>query len=288
MNKKILVLRTLLTVLVCIVAFTFTAYATGEVTPTTPVAVETTPEVPPVETPTTAPDNSYDDSGSTSEIPDDSSSDDGYYDDSYIEEETVAPNAGYVENSTSNSYVDSYTDENGYYYYDEEEMVNNIEDTAGSVSDYTNLYDTSDVNEAELEEAEWVNITLNTSKGDALDFSSIKDNTESDDNGQWIIYTGFILIGLSLLGILYFIIATATYKKKLKKLKAREQRQRHRDNNRPRDDYGDLSDYPTQQDYNKRYQRNRYAASGMSYSERKRQKADTAEINIPRRYEARH
>lgn len=286
MNKKILVLCQLLTILMCLGIFTFTAFATGEVAPTTDVAVpvETTPEAPPAETPTTAPETTV----VTPVTPTDAidTPADGGYNDSYVEE-TVAPDAGYVE-TTTNSYVDSYTDENGYYYYDEEEMVNNIEDTAGNVSDYTNLYDTSNINESELKKTEWANITLSTTNGDATDFSSIKDNTEADDNGQWIIYTGLILIGLSLLGILYFVIATATYKKKLKKLKEREQRQRHRDQSRPRNDYGDSEDFPTQKDYYKRYQRNRYATSTMSYSERKRQKADTAEINLPRRYEAKH
>ena len=265
--------------------FTFTAFATGEVAPTTEVLipVETTPAAPPADTPTAAPGDSFVDPVIPTTAPEDTG--DGY-DDSYVEE-TVAPDAGYVETPTT-SYVDSYTDENGYYYYDEEEMVNNIEDTAGNVSDYTNLYDTSNINDSELKKTEWANIALSTSKGDATDFSSIKDNTETDDNGQWIIYTGLILIGLSLLGILYFIIATATYKKKLKKLKEREQRQRYRDSQRPRDDYGDSEDFPTQADYYNRYQRNRYTTSNMSYSERKRQRADTAEINIPRRYEAKH
>lgn len=275
-----------MTVLLCIGVFTFTAFATGEVAPTTEVVapVETTPEAPPVDTETTAPDTPVVDPMTPTTAPEGEG--DGYYDDSYVEE-TVAPDAGYVETPTT-SYVDSYTDENGYYYYDEEEMVNNIEDTAGNVSDYTNLYDTSNIDEAQLKKTEWDNITLSTSKGDATDFSSIKDNTETDDNGQWIIYTGLILIGLSLLGILYFVIATATYKKKLKKLKEREQRQRYRDSQRPRNDYGDSEDFPTQADYYNRYQRNRYTTSNMSYSERKRQKADTAEINLPRRYEARH
>lgn len=287
MNKKILVLCQFLTVFLCICLFTFTAFATGEVAPTTEVAapIETTPEAPPVDTPTAAPDTPIVDPVTPTDAVD-TPVEDGGFDDSYVEE-TVAPDAGYVETPTT-SYVDSYTDENGYYYYDEDEMVNNLEDTAGNVSDYTNLYDTSNINEAELEKTEWDNIALSTSKGDATDFSSIKDNTETDDNGQWIIYTGLILIGLSLIGILYFIIATATYKKKLKKLKEREQRQRHRDQGRPRNDYGDSEDFPTQADYYKRYQRNRYTTSTMSYSERKRQKADTAEINLPRRYEAKH
>ncbi len=284
MNRIIRILCVITALILSICVFSLTANATGEVTPdpNAPAVIPTSspapePEVPvateaPVVEPepaTQAPENDYDDT--------------------YVEP-TVDENSGYIEEPTTGGYVDSYTNEDGYYYYDEDEMVNNLEDTAGNVSDYTDLYETSDLDREELKESKWDDIVLDTSKADSdtADFSAIKENKETDDNGQWIIYTGLILIGLSLIGILYFIIATATYKKKLKALKMREQRQRRREHERPRDDYGDLSDYPTQSDYNKHYQRKRYSSSNTPYSQRKRYKADTAEINLPKRYVSRH
>lgn len=282
MNKRIKILSLLFAVMMIMTAFTLTAYATDEVidsgTDTTPVdPVDPTPVDPdpvdPVDpvTPTTAPDNGSDSSVVTpTTAPDDNS---------------------YVETPTTNGYVDYYDDDE-FYYYDEDAMASSIENSAGSVSDYTDLYDTSDIDLKALEEEEWANIVLDTSSKntDVSDFSAIKDNTDNNDDGQWIIYAGVILIALSLIGILYFIIATVTYKKKLKKLKAREQRQRsHSSENRARDDYGDYSDYPTASDYNKNYSgRKRYASSGMGYAERKRLNADTAEIDLPKKYRARH
>lgn len=277
MNKRILVLLSLLTALVCLATFCFSVYATNEVPTTAPAPVETEPPAPieteaPVVTPT--------DSG----IVDDGTGDDYYteetYETEYLPVETTAPD----------NYVDSYTNEDGYYYYDEDQMVNSLEDTAGNVSDYTTLYDTSNINRAELEESKWDNISLSISdKNSDGSFAAIKDNEGDGDDGQWIIYTGLILIGLSVIGIMYFIIATSTYKKKLKALRAREMRHRERHRERSADDYGDLSEYPTQSDYNKRYQRNRYTSSSLSYTERKRlNKADTAEIDISTRYTARH
>lgn len=279
MNRRILVLLSLLTVLVCLSTFCFSVYATGEVATTPPAPIET--EAPQVPVETAAPEVVPDD-------PDSGVVDDGTGDD-YYTEETYATE--YIpQETTPENYVDSYTNEDGYYYYDEDEMVNSIEDTAGNVSDYTSLYDTSNINKSELKESKWDNITLSiTDKNTDGSFAAIKDNEGNNDDGQWIIYTGLVLIALSVIGIMYFIIATNTYKKKLKTLREREMRHRERHRERARDDYGDLNDFPTMSDYNKRYQRNRYTSSNMSYAERKRfNKADTAEINIPKRYTARH
>lgn len=198
----------------------------------------------------------------------------------------VDPNPGTV-NPPTGGYV---TDDNGFYYYDEDTMANSIENSAGSVSNATKQYDTSDINEAALKQTKWNDITLDTSKpaANAMDFSSIKDNTRNNDDGQWILYSGFMLIGLSVVGIIYFIIATTTYKKKLAKAGYAYQQYGQE---RTRDDYGDYgyeSDYTPQPQYSSRPHRKRYAADGMSYAERKRMKADTAEINLPDNYNARH
>lgn len=270
MNKRIKLLLTLVALIMCMTLFTVSAFAAPE--PSVPVnpGIQNPEATTPAEVPTDAPVTP-----TPTEAP--------------VVEPTYAPDPGVVETPTTENYVEpDATDE--YYYYDEDEMVNNIDGTAGNVSDYTDLYDTSDFDESALEQSKWDDIALDISEaeGDAMDFSAIKENTSKEDDGEWIIYTGVILIGLALIGILYFIIATATYKKKLKRLKAREERQRQRDRERPRNDYGDSDEYPSVQDYNRHYQRNRYASAGSGYAERKRRKADTAEINVPRRYTSRH
>ncbi len=279
MNKRIQILSVIIALLMLLTGFSMTVYATDEVTDPgadtiDPVEPEPSPEPTP---PTTAPEPV-----TPTTDPGDSGSDPVVDPTSEVETPTT-------DNNPSGGYVDDGDDE--FYYYDEDEMVNSIENSAGSVSEMTDLYDTSDINEKALKEEKWNDIVLDTTtKSDASDFSAIKDNTSSNDDGKWILYTGFILIGLSVIGIMYFIIATATYKKKLKKLKAR-QHQHDTVRSRARDDYGDYGDYPTQRDYNKRYQtqRKRYASDGMSYAERKRlNKADTADINLPAKYRARH
>lgn len=289
MKNKIRILSALVALIILVAVFSITVTATGEVevTPPDPTPVETSAPDPGTDvTPTTEPDNS----GGTTTDPGVGDGGDGS---GTVDPTTSEGEGTVVEPTTSGGYTDSYTNEDGSYYFDEDEMVNNVEGVASNVSDKTSLYDTSDFNESALKETKWDDITLDVSKSntsDAMDFSSIKDNKSTDDNGQWLIYTGYILIAASLLGILYFIIATATYKNKLKKLKAREQRIHNREHreHRSRDDYGDyLSEYPTQRDYNQRYQR-RYTTDNRSYSERKRSRQDTAEINIPAQYRARH
>lgn len=289
MKIKIRILSTLIALTLLFAVFSVTVSATGEVeTPTTePLPVETTAPDPGTDvTPTTEPDNS----GGTTTDPGVGEGGEG----SGTTDPTTPEDGGTtVEPTTDNDYNDSYTNEDGSYYFDEDEMVNNVDGVASNVTDQTNLYDTSNFSESALKETKWNDIALNISAGntsDAMDFSAIKDNKSTDDNGQWMIYTGYVLIAASVLGIMYFIIATATYKNRLKKLKAREQKQRYREHReqRARDDYGDyMSEYPTQRDYNQRYQR-RYTTDNRSYSERKRSRQDTAEIDIPARYRARH
>ncbi|MBQ2970943.1 MAG: hypothetical protein IJO20_05730 [Ruminococcus sp.] len=280
MNKRIRLLSVIIALMMLLTGFSMTVYAIDEITDPNAGVVDPVPDPQPEPEPappTTAPEEPV----TPTTAPDDPSSGE-------VVDPTVAPDDGTVDDPSS-GYVDDGNDD--FYYYDEDEMANSIESSAGSVSDMTDLYDTSGINEKALEKEEWNDIVLDTStKSDVTDFSAIKENTNKDDDGKWILYTGFILIGLSVIGIMYFIIATATYKKKLKKLKAR-QHQHDSNRTRARDDYGDYGDYPTQRDYNKRYQpqRKRYASDGMSYAERKRlTKADTADIDLPAKYRARH
>lgn len=296
MNKRIKVLAISMVLLILGCMFTFTAYATGEVTPpadgVTPPAVDPnpTPDPEPVvpDPPVVDPNPPADPADPADPVVPENPGTGGE-----VVDPAPVPDTPVVEQPTSSSgggYVDSYMNDDGYYYYDEDQMVNNIEDTAGSVSDYTDLYDTSDFDSSTLKESEWNDIKLEVSKGnsDAADFSAIKENKETEDDGEWIVYTGLVLIGLSLIGIMYFIIATATYKKKLKSLKRREQSQRSCD--RARNDYGDMSEFPTRSDYNRRYQKNRYASpDSLGYAQRKRLNADTAEIDLPKKkYVSRH
>lgn len=291
MNKRIRTLCLVFALLIGILGFSLTVYADegdfndgtgngGGSASSTPVIEPTTPQEPATSAPVYDPTSAPTQSGGTN-TGDYSDNTQNGYDDGYDD--------GY-DNNQNSGYVDSYTNDDGYYYYDEEEMINNIDDTAGNVSDYTDLYDASDMNEADLKESEWSNISLDTSKENknVADFSAIKNNNDASDNGEWIVYTGIVLIALSLLGILYFIVATATYKRKLKALQARDMRQRRRERDKPLNDYGDMLD-EFQSSYTPRPQRKRYASSNeLSYSERKRRKADTAEINIPKKYQARH
>lgn len=160
---------------------------------------------------------------------------------------------------------------------------NNSNGNAGSVSDYaSSLYGISDINDKDLESNQWSAIQIDDKKdaGSAEDFSSIKDNKEKGDNGTWILYTGVVLIGLSILGIIFFIVATATYRKKLKRLQARNSRERgdYKNESRSRADYSDA--YKVDSPRKRHYSNDK----DLSYSERKRLKADTADIVLPRQY----
>ena len=75
---------------------------------------------------------------------------------------------------------------------------------------------------------EWSDITLDekTVQTGVTDFSAIKENTQVEDNGYWILYVGYALLGLSVLGILYFIIATIAHRNAVKKAERLEQRRR--------------------------------------------------------------
>lgn len=292
MKNKIRILSVIIALLTLFAAFSLTAYATDVVdspVDTAPPADSDTGNT--TDDPNQGGTTDDPNQGGTTDDPNQGGTTDdpnqgGTTDDPNQGGTTDDPNqgdSGETTNTPSGGYVDNGDD---FYYYDEDEMANSIEQSAGSVSNATKQYDTSDINEAALKESKWNDITLDVSKGtsDAMDFSAIKKNTRNNDDGQWILYLGYALIGLSVIGIMYFIIATTTYKKKLKKL---TDRQHQYDTRRSRDDYGDDVYAPTTNDYTRR-SRKRYAADGMGYAERKRLKADTAEINLPDKYRARH
>lgn len=89
--------------------------------------------------------------------------------------------------------------------------------SAGSVGDKTTLYDTDDVNDKDFEANQWSDIELDESKAEAAgtsDFTQMQTDTGTEDDSQWMLYLGIGLIGLSFLGILYFILATMQAKKR--------------------------------------------------------------------------
>ena len=194
-------------------------------------------------------------------------------------------------NNYDNYYNENSVDNNGYYYYDEDSMASQLtgdDQKAGNVSDKTNLYDTSDINDSELKSNEWNEIVL--SEKEAVsgvdDFSSIKDNKSKNDNGGWILYTGIILIVLSILGIIYFI--AATYKsKKLSKLPPgrRPSQSSRQPGYNPERNSRNPEGRRQPQSYSRASQRERHRYNdGYDNYSKKSSKADTQEIYIPRRY----
>lgn len=305
MNKRIKALSLIIALLMCFAVFSMTAYAVAD--PGVSSAPAVSPENPGgSDTPgsdsgsgtdsgsDTTPDPNAPGGDTSGDTGSDTSSGDtsgGYDNSTGTDGEYVDP--GYVDTDQSTGgYVDSYTNEDGYYYYDENQMANSLDNTAGNVSDYTNLYNTSNINENELKSNKWSNIELNISDENvdgAIDFSAIKTNKDDADDGHIYLYVGIVLIGLSIIGILYFIIATTTYKKKLKKLKAREERQRQNAMHRAQFREQLRDEYPTGDDYFRQTHRKRYASSSeLGYAERKRLKADTAEIPKVREYTSRY
>ena len=180
---------------------------------------------------------------------------------------------GYINDPNSNDYYPGDYSSNG-------------EDNADSVTGNTDLWKPS-VDNKDLEESEWTNIVLDTSNTNtnAADFSAIKKNSATNSTmSTTYLVLGIVLILMSVAGFVYYGCATSAYKKKLKRLNAREQK--HRDSHnaqRDRRDYGE-DDYPTQADYNKRYQ-NRY--SSTPYQSKRASKFDTADIPV-KKYKSRH
>lgn len=193
------------------------------------------------------------------------SSEEGYTSSEYSDSSSYDGESSYssdVYSSTTESesydYTSSYT---SYYYEDVEDYY--VEDTpenlASEISD-DNLYQPNLNDDRDFEEEEWDKIVLNVDSnknGGGGSFSKIKNNNTKGDNGQWLLYVGFSLIGLSVIGIIYFIAATVSDKKKNDK------------NNRR----GGGS--------NGRSSSKRYASEPSRRSSRA--KSDTAEIYLPRK-----
>ena len=187
------------------------------------------------------------------------------YDNSNQYDNNVDYSGNYANENNNNNYV--YSDE-----------------TAGSVSNSTNvLYNSSGISAAEAAPNEWSDIQLNekTVTTGIADFSAIKTNTSTEDNGQMILYLGYILIALSVLGILYFIIATIAHRKAYNTAAAREN---------VRSNYGGAhSQAARMNERDRAAQRSsqrsisRYNDEIKAYNRRVSSKADTGEVYVPRR-----
>lgn len=136
------------------------------------------------------------------------------------------PNPDYTGGGTvdgGSTYTPSYNDDPVFFgdasQYDYN--TGNSEASAGSVKQQTNLYNTSGLSDSEVAPNKWSEITLDektTSVPNAnASFASIKNNTGREDDSQWILFLGYALIALAVLGILYFIIATVTARSANKK-----------------------------------------------------------------------
>ena len=157
--------------------------------------------------------------------------------------------------------------------YDYNSTGNN-EQSAGSVSDSTSLFNSSRTSSEDVKPNAWTNITLDektVTKTSTGSFSAIKDNTSKNDNGQWIKYLGYLLIALSVLGILYFIVATVS---------ARKQNRREIRHNA---DTRSETHRFTEPEHPARRTTGHYADGYEGKTSRRSSKSDTGEVYVPRR-----
>ena len=195
-------------------------------------------------------------------------------------------NSDDTDNSGYSSGYSGYVDEDPIYYGNSDlgYEIENVE-SAGAVSSSTPLYNTSGMSAADAEPNEWSDIVLDekTVKTGVADFSTIKSNTETQDNGDWILYLGYALLALAGLGILYFIIATIAHRKAVRKAERLERRR---------------ASSPARSEAARMDAKDRRAASPSgrtsrfadesTYSRRVSSRADTDEVYVPRRAAKKH
>lgn len=200
-------------------------------------------------------------------------------------------NSGYDSNDNSGSYnsgnVGTVEDNAPVYYGDPSNsnnyVVNSTESAAGSVS--SSLYNSSGMSAEDAKPNEWSDITLDekTVQTGVTDFSAIKENTQVEDNGYWILYVGYALLGLSVLGILYFIIATIAHRSAVKKA---ERLERRRSSSAYRSSAARMEERERYDEYEEeapRRRTSRFADDDEGYSRRSSSRSDTGEVYVPRR-----
>ena len=183
-------------------------------------------------------------------------------------------NAGTVEDNAPVYYGDP-SNSNNY-------VVNSTESAAGSVS--SSLYNSSGMSAEDAKPNEWSDITLDekTVQTGVTDFSAIKENTKVEDNGYWILYVGYALLGLSVIGILYFIIATIAHRSAVKKA---ERLERRRSSSAYRSSAARMEERERYDEYEEeapRRRTSRFADDDEGYS-RRSSRSDTGEVYVPRR-----
>lgn len=216
------------------------------------------------------------------------------------EPQNVDNNSG-VDNGYDNGNGSGYTNEEPNYYVEDSDPMyygdasnydynaNVHQDVpAGAVSSQTTLYNSSGMSAEDAAPNEWSDIVLDekTVKTGVADFSAIKSNTETKDNGDWILYVGYVLLGLSALGILYFIVATIVHRKKAKKEAARMERRRS--SSPARSEAARMEERERRESASAR-RTSRFADENPGgYSRRASSRADTDEVYIPRRAAKKH
>lgn len=198
-------------------------------------------------------------------------------------------NSGY-DNGYDNGEDTNYNveDSDPLYYGDASNYSYNVSDNAeapaDAVSSHTTLYNSSGMSAEDAAPNEWSDIVLDekTVKTGVADFSSIKSNTEVQDNGDWMLYLGYVLLGLSALGILYFIIATIVYRRAAKR--EAERYERRRSSSPARSEAARMEEKERRESAGTSRRTSRFADENPGgYSRRASSKADTDEVYVPRR-----
>ena len=189
--------------------------------------------------------------------------------------------SGYNDPYYNPGYVDNGNQEDPMYWGDSgSNNTNQDQGSAGSVSDKTTLYDTSDIDNKDLEENQWSDIELNESKTTAAgttDFTQMQTDTATEDNGDWMLYVGLGLIGLAFLGIVYFIVATVQAKKRNDRRSAAERQRRENPSRDPRQP-SRSSERPAP-----RQERGHYSDGYTAARRKTSSRSDTDEVYLPRR-----
>ena len=192
--------------------------------------------------------------------------------------------SGGYDSGEENYYVE---DSDPLYYGDASNYSYNISENAdapaGAVSSQTTLYNTSGMSAEDAAPNAWSDIVLDekTVKTGVADFSAIKSNTEVQDNGDWILYLGYVLLGLAALGILYFIIATIAHRKAVKR--EAERYERRRASSPARSEAARMEERERREAAGSSRRTSRFADENPGYSRRASSRADTDEVYVPRR-----
>ena len=199
--------------------------------------------------------------------------DPGSGDDSYVE-----PDPGY----DTPIY---YEEEEPLWYGESDYSVSDNDGAAGSVSDTTKLYESKGTSDADVAPNQWTNIALDeksVKNSGAQSFSGIQDDTAAADNGEWMLYLGYILIALAVLGILYFIVATISARKE------NQRERRHSAGFHASAAYTSIDALSSLDDSaagrtTSRHAADRYGDGYTGSPRRVSSRADTGEIYVPRR-----